>query len=727
MAVKKSTRKKVNDPIIDSALRDVYTKLDKLQPSPPNEPYTNLNTPEVGTVTTVEVSGNEAESGTISTAVYTRDGWLVDINSNFKRVGTRGFIASEGTKGRSKIPTQGEALSYDKNRNIKISNSKGDKTLLKNVGGTLQVRDKNDSGDAVIQAKSIGLSDAPAKENSVGLNDGLLTAATLGFALLPGLLAETYTFTADATGTGSPTVTPAEGNANITLNQFVKSDDTPKSGYIPYVNSVTSSGGLVTEFNMGRYNAATFVGENTNAASDGGAITWTTKKSTKATMYLAAEHGDSEIWFNTNGGTLNSWKMGASFFRGRVDSSGDVEANTVPFVIQAYHGNLIDYGAEFELQKNGALTLQGTGAQLLIDTNITSTDAGTHRGLNVNIGKTGASSSTNNLTGVHSVVSNTTATAGVNNAYGMANTVTLQHAADAGATNIYGIKTTTVGSSNGTSTAFGHYLTMSGSDTQVGLYQNLTDGQTDLKFVSSADTDSYFSIATGANGGTTFATNHNGGTTAGITLDIDGGFYIDADRGEARLTDGGSTFTPAHADDLVTKAYVDSVKHTAVWGGALPRIGASGKWYGVPTGYNLAAVQMGTGLSPDTSYTVSTTGDDLVACIWASMHDITVTGCKIWVGQGGANNTAHGVCLMRYDIDADGDLSNGVAVATGGSLDSDDYSQARAHTLTLSVSADDRDVDFSDGQILMAFVEPRSAYNAYMAAKVILEYTEVET
>ena len=152
MAVKKSTRKKVNDPIIDSALRDVYTKLDKLQPSPPNEPYTNLNTPEEGTVTTVEVSGNEAESGTISTAVYTRNGWLVDINSNFKRVGTRGFIASEGTKGRSKIPTQGEALSYDKNRNIKILNSKGDKALLKNVGGTLQVRDKNDSGDADIRA-----------------------------------------------------------------------------------------------------------------------------------------------------------------------------------------------------------------------------------------------------------------------------------------------------------------------------------------------------------------------------------------------------------------------------------------------------------------------------------------------------------------------------------------------------------------------------------------------
>ena len=56
MAIKKSTRKTVNDPIIDSALRDVYTKLDKLQPSPPGEPYDNLNTPEEGTVTAVDVS-----------------------------------------------------------------------------------------------------------------------------------------------------------------------------------------------------------------------------------------------------------------------------------------------------------------------------------------------------------------------------------------------------------------------------------------------------------------------------------------------------------------------------------------------------------------------------------------------------------------------------------------------------------------------------------------------
>ena len=171
MSVKKLTRKKVNDPIIDSAFRDVYSKLDKLQPSPPNDVYTNINKPEIGTVTTVEVSGNEAESGTISTAVYTKDGWMVDINSTFKKVGTRGFISSEGTKGRDKTPTQGEALSYDKNKNVKILNSKGEKALLKNVGGTLQVRNQTDSADADVRASRFTFDNAATAE---GLTKGQL-------------------------------------------------------------------------------------------------------------------------------------------------------------------------------------------------------------------------------------------------------------------------------------------------------------------------------------------------------------------------------------------------------------------------------------------------------------------------------------------------------------------------------------------------------------------------
>ena len=57
-------------------------------------------------------------------------------------------------------------------------------------------------------------------------------------------------------------------------------------------------------------------------------------------------------------------------------------------------------------------------------------------------------------------------------------------------------------------------------------------------------------------------------------------------------------------------------------------------------------------------------------------------------------------------------------------LNSDDYSHARAQTLVLGGTVD---VDFSNNEILIAFVEPTAAFNSAMGAKVILEYTELET
>ena len=50
-----------------------------------------------------------------------------------------------------------------------------------------------------------------------------------------------------------------------------------------------------------------------------------------------------------------------------------------------------------------------------------------------------------------------------------------------------------------------------------------------------------------------------------ITIDAVGGIYLDADNGECRLTDdsaGSDVFTPAHAADITTKAYVDTGDNT---------------------------------------------------------------------------------------------------------------------------------------------------------------------
>ena len=75
----------------------------------------------------------------------------------------------------------------------------------------------------------------------------------------------------------------------------------------------------------------------------------------------------------------------------------------------------------------------------------------------------------------------------------------------------------------------------------VGIYQNVVDGGTDLKFVSSADTGDYFSISTIEDGETTLATLENGGgSTAHLNLDADGDIVLDSASGVIKT--GSTTF-----------------------------------------------------------------------------------------------------------------------------------------------------------------------------------------
>ena len=114
--------------------------------------------------------------------------------------------------------------------------------------------------------------------------------------------------------------------------------------------------------------------------------------------------------------------------------------------------------------------------------------------------------------------------------------------------------------------------------------------------------------------------------------------------------------------NTLTKAQINQ---TAVWGGAYPRTtGANGKWLCIPTGYQGGYLSLGTTVgAPDTSYNPNTTADDLCAVIWNHIHQITVVNCRIWYAQGSITSTTHALCLMRYDIDANGSLSNGAEVA----------------------------------------------------------------
>ena len=108
MPRKHVTRKIVNDPSVDAALRDIYDELDALQPEM-SAKYSK-RPPQIGDVRIVETS-----DGGTATATLTQGGWMVDINSNFQPVsGTSGYKSLKGTRGTSRTPVKNESIKYDK-------------------------------------------------------------------------------------------------------------------------------------------------------------------------------------------------------------------------------------------------------------------------------------------------------------------------------------------------------------------------------------------------------------------------------------------------------------------------------------------------------------------------------------------------------------------------------------------------------------------------------------
>ena len=160
-------------------------------------------------------------------------------------------------------------------------------------------------------------------------------------------------------------------------------------------------------------------------------------------------------------------------------------------------------------------------------------------------------------------------------------------------------------------------------------------------------------------------------------------------------------------------------RHTAVWGGALARMtGQDDTWLGIPTGHQTATVQMGSGTHPATSLSISATADDVSGVIWSPLSTIIVRKCRIYYGEGGTTNTTHKVNLSQYDIDAEGDLTNGTAVGSTATDSGSDDSTTLAYT-DLSIVAN----TVSSTQVLIAFINCVDAVNSAFSAKCIIEYT----
>ena len=158
------------------------------------------------------------------------------------------------------------------------------------------------------------------------------------------------------------------------------------------------------------------------------------------------------------------------------------------------------------ITNNADDTMAGT---LTIDKDTTATTTGTTRGLYIDYDHTGISAS-------GQVVRN----------YGISTRVNSDSPTHVGTVNNFGVEYNITAGTSGTQNNYGLYSTVTGGDTNTGIYQQVDDGGTDLKFVSSADTGDYFSIATTTHGATTISTRDDDATAAHLTLDPDGDLKV---------------------------------------------------------------------------------------------------------------------------------------------------------------------------------------------------------
>ncbi len=132
-------------------------------------------------------------------------------------------------------------------------------------------------------------------------------------------------------------------------------------------------------------------------------------------------------------------------------------------------------------------------------------------------------------------------------------------------------------------------------------------------------------------------------------------------------------------------------------------------------------IDFGTGSSPATSLTVSSTADDLVSSIFYVPANITIDSCSVWVGADAASGDVINFSVMSYDIDTSnsatgGDLSNGVENCVSPStITNAGYEQAYFQALTVSTA------DVDAGKVIMAMIKSDGTNSDY-AVNINLVY-----
>ena len=161
-----------------------------------------------------------------------------------------------------------------------------------------------------------------------------------------------------------------------------------------------------------------------------------------------------------------------------------------------------------------------------------------------------------------------------------------------------------------------------------------------------------------------------------------------------RDTDGNALLTVDSTNDLV-KAGINQQYATTLYttfNSKVINVDGSSHYAIARTRNPSAEVTMGTGTDPDTSYTISSTADDFVGCMWYCDTACVLDSVSVWVGANGSGNDTLRFHLCSFDIDngngsTSGDLTSGSVIAYGSDISAIGYEQAYYQSLTISSSS----------------------------------------
>jgi len=135
----------------------------------------------------------------------------------------------------------------------------------------------------------------------------------------------------------------------------------------------------------------------------------------------------------------------------------------------------------------------------------------------------------------------------------------------------------------------------------------------------------------------------------------------------------------------------------------------------------VAAVELGTGSTPATSLTISTTANNVAQAMWYVPFNITIDSCNVWFGADAATGDAVKFSVMQYAVDSangatSGDLSSGSELCNQSlPFNGQGYEQAYYGAMTVASANVDA------GKVIMACVH-QNGTNADLTVNMQLVY-----